>query len=318
MRLLVAIPCLNEAETVRQVIEAIPREMPQVDEVSVLVIDDGSTDETRAEAEGAGAFVISHGENRGVGAAFQSALQHAIRQRFDLLVNIDADNQFDPNDIPKLVAPIVSGEAHFVTASRFIDKSFTPKMPFMKRWGNHRMSALNSRLVGRKFYDVSCGFRAYSREAMLNLNLHGEFTYTQETFIELCFKGLIIKEVPVHVRYFADRKSRVAGSLGKYAIKTSSIIFRVYRDYRPLHFFWGIGMAFFVLGIGFASILLVHYWQTGMFSGQIWSGFTGGFLGFIGFVFFVLGLIADVLGRMRRNQERMLYHLKRAMPREPD
>ena len=199
MKLLVALPCLNEAKTVRQVIDRIPRDIEGFSSVSVLVIDDGSTDDTVREAKAAGAHVISHGNNRGVGAAFQSALSHATAERFDVMVNIDADGQFAPEDIPRLTGPIVRKEAAFVTASRFIDAAMVPDMPAVKLWGNRRMCALVSRLTGQRFFDVSCGFRAYSREAMLHLILLGRFTYTQETVLDLSSKGLPILEGPIEV-----------------------------------------------------------------------------------------------------------------------
>ncbi len=311
-RLLVVIPCLNEAATVASVISDIPRAIDGIDHVTVAIVDDGSTDDTARVARDAGAVVLSHGENRGVGAAFQTALAFAIEQRFDVMCNIDADRQFDPNDIPRLVGAIVNGEADFVSASRFVDKSFTPAMPPIKHWGNLKMSSLVSGLAGRTFHDVSCGFRAYSREALLNLNLHGRFTYTQETFLDLAFKGLRIKEIPVTVTYFADRKSRVAGNLFKYAQRTSSIIFRLYRDYHPLRFFWWIAAALIFLGVCFGSVLLVHYIMTGKFTGQIWSGFVGGFFVILGVTFGIVGVVADMLDRVRVNQERILYLLKKS------
>ena len=310
-RLLVVIPCLNEAATVGGVITDIPRAIDGVGEVVVAIVDDGSSDDTAAVAKAAGAVVLSHGENRGVGAAFQTALAYAVAQRFDVMCNIDADRQFDPNDIPRLVKSIVDDESDFVSASRFVDKAFTPDMPAVKHWGNLRMSALVSGLAGRRFHDVSCGFRAYSREALLNLNLHGRFTYTQETFLDLAFKGLRIREIPVTVKYFADRKSRVAGNLFKYGQRTSSIIFRLYRDYHPLRFFWSIAAFFLFVGFAFGTILLVHYARTGLFTGQIWSGFVGGFFAVVGLALGIVGVVADMLDRIRVNQERILYLLKK-------
>jgi glycosyltransferase involved in cell wall biosynthesis len=313
-RLLVAIPCLNEAATVGEVIRQIPATMPGFDEVVVLVVDDGSTDDTRDVAEAAGAVVISHGHNRGVGAGFQTALTYAVDGRFDAMVNIDADGQFDPADIPLLLAPLLAGEADFVSASRFKDAAFIPDMPPVKHWGNLRMSSLISRLAGRRFFDVSCGFRAYGREAMVNLNLHGRFTYTQETFLDLADKGLRIVEVPVHVRYFPERRSRVANNLFKYATRTSSIVARFYRDYHPLRFFWALAALCAVVGLGFLSILAAHYLRTGLFTGQIWSGFVGSAFAFTGLVFFVTGIFADMLARLRQNQERILTMLKKHGP----
>lgn len=311
MKLLVAIPCLNEAESIRSVLEAIPSQIQGIDEILKVVIDDGSTDQTAVEAAKAGAVVVSHGYNRGVGAAFHSAVEFALRKDVDFMVNIDADRQFDPNDIPKLLQPLLTGEADFVTASRFIDPAYYPKMPRIKFWGNIRMAGLISFLSGRQLFDVACGFRAYSREVLLNLNLQGQFTYTQETLLDLTFKNFRIKEVPVHVQYFHERRSRVANNLFKYAFNASMIIFRCYRDYHPLRFFWFIAGCLFLVSIGFGSILLVHFLRTGLFSGQIWAGFTAGFFFMIGLSFFISGIVTDMLNRQRANQERTIALLKR-------
>lgn len=311
LRLLVAIPCLNEAATIAQVIREIPRSIAGVHSIDVLVIDDGSEDSTSMEATSAGAIVLRHSRNRGVGSAFQSAVNYAVEQGYDVMVNIDGDRQFNPVDIPKLVAPILSGEADMVTASRFIDASMTPKMPKVKLYGNHMMSYLISRLVRRKFADVSCGFRCYSRESLLKINLNGAFTYTQETFLDFAAKSLEIKEVPIDVQYFDDRKSRVAGSISKYAINTSKIIFRGYRDYFPLRFFWGISAFFAVPATLLSIIFMLHYFLTGAFSGFLFAGFSAAFLYFMATVFFVLGIVTDMLDRIRTNQERILYLLKK-------
>ena len=166
LRVLVMIPALNEEVTIQGVIETIPRDIPGVSSVEVVVIDDGCTDRTAQLSREAGASVISHGQNLGVGVALHSGLDEAIRRGVDVAVNIDADGQFNPNDIPKLIQPILDGSAHFVTASRFKDPSLIPQMPPMKIWGNHRMAQIVSYLIGKRMFDVSCGFRAYSREAL--------------------------------------------------------------------------------------------------------------------------------------------------------
>lgn len=311
MHLLVAIPCLNEEASIGQVLRDIPVAIPGVTKISKLVIDDGSSDQSGSVATANGAIVKRHVTNRGVGEAFKTALAYAVSNGIDLMVNIDADGQFAPVDIAKVVEPIIAGEADFVTASRFIDASVMPDMPKVKHWGNKRMSDLISLLSGRRFYDVSCGFRAYSREAMLNLNLHGKFTYTQETFLDLSIKNLAIKEVPVHVRYFPGRQSRVAGNLFHYAYKTSKIILRCYRDYFPLRFFWSIAAFFCLLAAAFGALFWGHFFMTGRFSGQLWAGFVSGFLLMAGLVFLVTGVVADMFDRMRSNQEKILYLLKK-------
>lgn len=317
-RLLVAIPCLNEAATIAEVVAAVPRQIPGIDRVDVLVVDDGSSDGTGDRARAAGAMVLRHPVNRGVGMAFQSAVGFAVDERYDFMVNIDGDRQFDPADIPKLVAPILEGKAAMATASRFIDPSLVPEMPTVKRVGNRMMSYLISRLVRTTYRDVSCGFRCYSREALLQLNLHGAFTYTQETFLDFAAKRLAIVEVPIKVVYFPDRKSRVAGSIVKYAINAATIIFRGYRDYFPLRFFWSIALVLAIPGIVLAGIFFGRYLITGLFSGYLYLGFSAAFLLAMAVVFLVLGVLADMLDRIRANQERILVLLKRDAGRRPE
>jgi glycosyltransferase involved in cell wall biosynthesis len=311
MRLLVAIPCLNEAATIAQVVQDVPCLMHGVIQVDVLVVDDGSTDATSSEATKAGALVLRHPRNFGVGKAFQTAVNYAIENSYDLMVNIDGDRQFNPQDIPKLVQPVIAGQADMVTASRFINVDMTPDMSKVKLVGNHMMSYLISRLVRQNFHDVSCGFRCYSREALLQLNLHGAFTYTQETFLDFAVKRLTIMEIPITVIYFADRKSRVAGSISKYAVNTAKIIFRGYRDYFPLRFFWGIALAFAVPAMIFATLFFGHYFVSGVFTGYLFAGFLSAFFTIMATVFIVLGIVADMLDRIRSNQERILYRLKK-------
>ncbi|MBI3097778.1 MAG: glycosyltransferase [Planctomycetes bacterium] len=311
-RLLVYLPALNEEATLAQVIGRVPRSVPGVSEVEVLVVDDGSTDRTVELARAAGATVISHGTNRGVGAAFHSAVREAIARGSDILVSIDADGQFRPEDIPLLVAPVAAGQADFVTASRFKDPARTPKMPAMKLWGNHRMSWLVGRLTGRRFADVSCGFRAYGREALLRLTLFGAFTYTQEVFLDLAFKGMRILEVPVEVRGEREfGKSRVASSLWNYAFRTSSILLRTFRDYQPLTFFTALSIGCSGLGLAAWVFLGLHYVQTQTFSPHKWAAFAGAFAILLGLLTFVTGLVADMLVRLRKNQEEILYRLRR-------
>lgn len=310
-RLLVVVPCLNEQDTIGRLIEQVPKAIEGVDVVDVLVVDDGSKDQTAAIALAAGAQVVSHGVNRGVGTAFQSAVGYAIQHKYDFMVNIDGDLQFDPTDIPKIFWPVRNGVADMVTASRFVDKAFTPIMPKVKLVGNHMMSFLISRLVRHRFKDVSCGFRCYSREALMRLNLHGSFTYTQETFLDFCSKGMKILEVPINVVYFPDRQSRVVSSIFKYAFSTAKIIFRGYRDYYPLRFFWSIALAFFIPSMLLAILFFAHFVETGKFVGYLFAGFSSAFLAVMAIVFFVLGIVTDMLDRIRSNQDRILYLIKK-------
>ena len=314
MHLCVIIPALNEEATVGDVIgHVLDTEMPaRVTKRTVIVVDDGSTDRTVAVAQDAGARVVSHVDNRGVGAAFRTGLQAALTLGADLLVNIDADGQFNPEDIPRLLAPLLEGKADFATASRFKDPDLVPEMPAVKLWGNRRMSRLISFLVGRRYHDVSCGFRAYTRDTALRLNLWGDFTYTQETFLDLSAKGMQIAEIPARVRGVREvGQSRVARSLVRYARQTSEIIFHAYRDFWPLRFFGVLALVAAMPGLGLIGFLGLHYLRTGRFSPHLWSGFLGGAFIFFALVCLVTGLLASMLKRIRLNQEEILYHLKR-------
>jgi glycosyltransferase involved in cell wall biosynthesis len=250
--------------------------------------------------------------NKGVGAALSTGIKAVLEMKADIMVNIDADGQFNPADIEKLVQPILDGQADFVTASRFIDKSFRPKMPLAKYWGNKFMSRFISRLTRQKFYDVSCGFRAYSRETLQRLNLFGEFTYTQESFIDLAFKDIAILEVPVHVRGSREHgKSRVASNLFRYGMQTLNIIIRTFRDNKPFRLFGAMSTILFLIGLGFAVFLGLHYLKTGFFTPHKWAGFTAGFFFVVSLLFLLIGFVLDMFARMRRNQEEILFQLKR-------
>jgi glycosyltransferase involved in cell wall biosynthesis len=308
MKLFVSIPALNEQVTIAQVVRGVPRVIPGIDEVEVLVIDDGSTDNTVVEARNAGATVVSHPTNRGVGAAFHTALTYVIENRGDFLVTIDADGQFNPADIPTLAAPVVGGMADFASASRFKDESLVPEMPPAKLWGNRMMSRLVSRLTGGKYFDVSCGMRCYNRKSMLNLNLMGAFTYTQEVFLNLAFKRLRIVEVPISVRGQREfGKSRVASNLFKYALNTSRIIFRAYRDYKPMRFFGYIALGL----IGPAVVLELFFGIANLLTDvrfqHKWAAFSGAGLLLLGLISLTIGLIGDMMNRQRVYLEELLY-----------
>ncbi|OFW53754.1 MAG: hypothetical protein A2163_02535 [Actinobacteria bacterium RBG_13_35_12] len=310
-KLLVAIPAYNEEEKIGEVIRNIPDVIRGISKIHILVIDDGSTDKTSKIAADSGALILRNHSNMGYGVAFSKALQYAVDQGFDLMVSIDGDAQFDPKDIPKLIKPIIENKADLVTASRFINKDYYPKMPLSKLWGNKLMSILISKLVGRKFYDVSCGFRAYSQKTLLSLNLHGKFTFSQETFIDLSFKRLRILEIPIKVKYFPSRVSKISSNLFIYGVNALKIIFETYRDYKPFTFFSYIALFFFIISIFFGSILLYTYITIGSFHPNVWSGFVGGTFLFISLTFFIVGISADTIKRIRVNQEEILYLLKR-------
>jgi glycosyltransferase involved in cell wall biosynthesis len=300
------IPAFNEAENIQGVLKRIPDYIDKL-----VVVNDGSVDNTAELAKKNGAEVVNHKKNRGVGATFNTGVKYLLTSDIDIMVNMDADGQFNPDDISKLLDPIVDNKADFVTASRFKDKDLVPVMSPLKLWGNRQMARFIGWLTGEKFYDVSCGFRAYSAETLNRMNLFGTFTYTQETFIDLVFKDMTIMEVPVKV--LGKRsigKSRVASNLFRYAYQTLKIILRTIRDYKPFKLFGFASLLLALAGFVFLFVLFYFKFTTGSFTPYKWSGFAAGVLFLSSLIFLLLGFILDMFARMRHNQEEILFHLK--------
>ncbi|MDK9705965.1 MAG: glycosyltransferase family 2 protein [Desulforhopalus sp.] len=309
MNLLIYIPAFNEAKTIRQVIASIPGSFVGIEDVKVLVVNDGSSDNTTGEAEAAGAFVVSHKSNKGVGGAFQTAVRVALERRVDILCSIDADGQFDVGQISQMIKPIVQGVADFCIGKRFTNAK-PANMPEIKYWGNQQVNRIVSWACGEKIEDASCGFRAYSKECLLSLNLQGKFTYTHETILDLVNKGFCIEQIPVSVKYFDDRVSRVANSLLKYGVQTGKIILKSLKDYKPFYFFGAIAAVVFIIGLIPGVFVALHWLLIGTISPYKGLGILSVLTEIVAVIFFVLALIADILGRIRDNQEKIMYLLK--------
>ena len=310
MKLFIYMPALDEEEHIAEIINALPREIEGLSQIEYLVVDDGSSDRTAEIARTCGAQVISHKVNLGVGAAFQSAVQIALEQRADMLVGIDADRQFNPAEIPWLVAPILNGQADMVLGNRF-QRGMPENMPPLRYWGNQQVARLVNSISGLNLQDVSCGFRAYSREALLRINNFGKFTYTHETILSLAYQQIPIVEMPISVTYYPGRQSRVARSLWVYALRTSRIILNVLLDYRPMRVFGTFAAFCLLVGIALVWILFAHYLLVGAFSPYKSLGFIGLGFAIFGVLSFLIALISVMLNRIRANQERILYELKR-------
>lgn len=312
---MVIIPAYNEEGSVGTVIGKMPSFDPLTIQLTVVVIDDGSTDATPEVARQAGAVVVSHPQNRGMGASVKTGLQYALEHQADIAVSIDADLQFDPAEIPALIAPILADKADFTAGDRFTEengKVVKPEyMSTVKFWGNQRMTHLINWLTTTDMMDVSSGFRAYSREAMLNLNLSGKYTISHETIMDLGFKRLRLMSVPVKVQYFPDRKSKVANNLVQYMSQALRIITRAYRDYKPMRFFFFLGLP--AMGIGVIGLIftLIHFIIAGSFTPYKFVGFIGIYLVSLGLLLWILGFLSDILVGIRMNQEKLLYFQKK-------
>ena len=306
----IIIPAYNEEKTIGSVIKDIPRNIAE--DVKIIVIDDGSTDNTVNVAKESGADkVISHNTNKGLGVAFQTGIETALKMNADIIVNIDADGQFNPNDISGLIKPIIAGKADMVTCSRFLDKNLEPDMPRIKKFGNNIFTKLISRLTKQKFTDTQCGFRAYSREAALRLTLFGIHTYTQEVFLDLATKGMRILEIPCKVKGEREGKSRLVNNVFSYGLKVLLIIIKSFRDYQPLKFFGTIGFGVFFVGFVIGIIMVVRYILTGMVSPYRSLVNLSMLFLIIGFLLLILALIADMFDRQRKMLEEILYSLRR-------
>lgn len=310
MKIVVTIPAYNEEETIGQVISSIPRDC--ANEVSVLVINDGSKDRTVEVARQAGADkVISHKTNLGLGTTFKDGINEALKMGADIIVNMDADGQFNPQDISKLIQPILDNKADMVTCSRFKNPRLIPDMPRLKIIGNKFFAKLINIILKKNYHDTQCGFRAYSKEAALSLTLFGRYTYTQEVFIDLIKKKFRILEIPCAVKGERTGKSRLVKGICSYGLKVMLIIIRSARDYEPLKFFGGTGAVLFLTGVFSSLILFIRFLLIGKYNPYMSLVYANVFLIIVGFLFIVLGLIADMLDRNRQLQEEIIYKLKK-------
>ena len=312
MKLIVNIPAFNEEEKIGETIRRIPRSFKGVDEVVIQVVDDGSKDGTGKMATEAGVTLLrTHRTNRGIGKTFRTAVEFALENGADIMVNIDADGQFDPNDIDKLIAPILAGDADIVSADRF-DHLKAKNIPFLKDVLNRLASKIIGGFMNARIKDLTCGFRAYDRESLLRLNLPGAFTYTQEVIIDALGKDLKVRWVPVEVTYFEGRKSRVVKSVYKYVNNSAKLILKAVRDVRPVKFFGATGL--FLLLVGFIGFLgfLIQYIASGFKISPYLNYLILGSISFIiGSQLLIFAFIADMIKSNRNLIEEQTYAIKK-------
>ncbi len=315
MRLVIQIPCLNEAETLPATLAEIPREIEGIDEVLVLVIDDGSTDGTAEVATEHGAdLVVRHTHRRGLAAAFQTGLDHALRLGADIVVNTDGDGQYPGRFIPDLVAPILRGEADMVIGDRQVHKvaHFSPVKRLLQRLG----SAVVRRLSRTDVPDAPSGFRALSREAALRLHVVSRYTYTLETIVRASQLDLAIASVPI-VPNPPRRPSRLFRSMAGYIWRSLLTLARLFVLFEPLKFF-ALWAGLFLAGGTALGLRFVYYYFLGEGTGKVQSLILAAILIIVGFNVFLIGLLSANLATNRQMLEEILYRLRRqeAAPKE--
>jgi len=308
MKLIINIPAFNEAEDIGKTIRAIPREFLGFSEVLIQVVDDGSTDDTAKVATDAGAdIVVSHDRNRRLGETFNTAVDSALEHGADVMVNFDADGQFDADEIKDLLAPILSGEADMTVGDRFSQNS-AKNIPAVKNFINRLGAGMVGYFLNVKINDLTCGFRAHNREALLRLNRVTGFTYTQETIIDAIGKNLAIQWVPISIEYFDDRQSRIVKSVWRFVNDSAKIIVKAVRDVRPMKFFGIPGFAILFLSVAFFVAFLALYLPEFQFTPFRNYLFVAIVLFLVGMQFTIFALIADMIRGARKLSEEALYH----------
>ena len=298
MKLIIQIPCYNEAATLGITLRDLPRVVPGFDRVEWLVVDDGSTDETaRVAREGGADYVVRLPTNRGLAQAFVAGLEACLHAGADVIVNTDADNQYHATDIPALVAPVLAGTAEMVVGARPIEQiaHFSPLKKLLQRLGSRAVQLASNTQVP----DAPSGFRAFSRSAALQLNVFNSYTYTLETIIQAGQKGMTVVSVPVQVN--ADlRPSRLVRSIPQYLFRSTLTIGRIFLIYRPLRFFLSVSALLFVPGFLIGMRFLFELFVRGRGQGHIQSLILTAILLLASVLFFVLGLLAELISVNRR------------------
>jgi glycosyltransferase involved in cell wall biosynthesis len=309
VKLIVQIPCLNEEESLPLLLSELPRELPGFDQVEWLLIDDGSTDRSIEVARRNGVdHLVRLTTHKGLATAFQAGLDAALKLGADVIVNTDADNQYPSSDIPRLVEPILAGRADIVVGDRQVQdvEHFSPAKKLLQRLG----SWVVRQASGTKVPDTTSGFRAYNREAALQLIVVSRYTYTLESLIQAGKMSAAIEDVPITPNP-TKRESRLAGSTSSYVRRNAYAIFRAYTLYEPLRVFMILALLFGVLALAAWSPFLIDWVLNGDRSGHIQSLILGAVLMLAAVQMFALGIIGDALAGQRTIQQRVYERVRR-------
>lgn len=309
MKLIIQIPCLNEAKTLPETLADLPTSVPGIDAIERLVIDDGSQDGTAEVARRLGVeHVVRFRRRKGLAAAFRAGIDASLAAGADIIVNTDADNQYAGADIAKLVAPLLSGQADIVIGDRNIRDIAHMSLPkkILQRLGSWAVRQVSSTTVP----DTTSGFRAYTREAALRMTIVSDFSYTLESIIQAGKKRMAIAHVEVRTNA-RTRPSRLFDSVASYLKHSGATIVRIYAMYEPLKVFTYIGGLVFVAGILIALPFLYAYFFSAYAPGRIQSLILSAVLMIVGFQILLIGLLADVMSSTRKLLEDLLYRVRR-------
>ena len=308
MKLIVQIPALNEEGTLPATLAAIPRQIPGIEVVEVLVIDDGSSDRTAAVAREHGAdHIVRFRRRRGLAHGFMAGLDAALRLGADIIVNTDADHQYPGKEIPRLIGPILNGEADLVVGDRRVSEvaHFS--------WGKRRLQGFGSWVVrkvsGTELPDTTSGFRAFTREAALRINIVSEFTYTLESIIQAGKKRLAVAHLPIESQ--ETRPSRLFGSTWEYVKRSGATIVRIYAMYEPFKVFMILGSLLLGAGV-LLGLRYAWFWWLGDIRGHLQSAILSVLLLILGFQTLLWGLMADLVASNRKLLEDLLYRTRLA------
>lgn len=308
MKLIIQIPCFNEAETLPDTVSFLPRQLPGIDQIQILVIDDGSTDNTAAVAHTLGIqHVLSLSHHVGLAGGFVAGLEACLKAGADIIVNTDADNQYNAADIPKLIAPILARQADLVIGDRGVAKlqSFSPLKRSLQRLGSWVISQASDVHTP----DATSGFRALSREAALRTIVLSRYSYTLETLIQAGAHRTAVKFVPVRTNP-QTRPSRLMRGIPDFLANQGTTILRAYTMYRPLRVFSILSGVLLMLGLGVGGRFL-YFYIIGQGDGHIQSLILAAILMIVGFQVLLIGLLADLIGANRSILEEVLYRLRR-------
>lgn len=308
MKLIVQIPCFNEAETLEIALNDLPRHIEGIDEIEYLIINDGSLDNTVEVAEKWGVnYVVNFKRNKGLAKGFMAGIDACLRQGADIIVNTDADNQYVAADIEKLVRPILDGKSDIVIGERPIDETehFSPLKKKLQHFGSWVVREASATDIP----DAPSGFRAYSKEAALRLNVVNEYTYTLEQIVQAGRNKMAIISVPIRTNGEL-RPSRLFGSMFSYIKKSMLTIVRAYIMYKPLRFFVSLGCVPLLIGVALGIRFIILFFM-GSGNGNIQSLILCSLMIMIGVLIIVLGMLADVIAANRKMLEDIQYHVRK-------